>query len=94
MTWVVAIPFLCKILLRFVKQRVASTDAAGESRGRLRTMPSREEETPPLWWGKIAYIIQFSDGEISNECRVFVALITRFFGDYSEIIVSAGRKIQ
>ena len=23
-----------------------------ESRGGLHTMPSREEETPPLWWGK------------------------------------------
>ena len=70
--------FCVKILLRFPHLRVASTDAAGKSRGRLRTMPSREEETPPLWWGKIAYIIQFSRSEKSNECRVFVALITRF----------------
>ncbi len=23
-----------------------------ESRGCLHTLPSREEETPPLWWGK------------------------------------------
>ena len=30
-----------------------------ESRGGLHTMPSREEETPPLWWGKIAIVIQF-----------------------------------
>ena len=30
-----------------------------ESRGGLHTMPSREEETPPLWWGKITLVIQF-----------------------------------
>ena len=46
-------------MLRFCRLRPASTDAAEREQRGLHTMPSREEETPPLWWGKIAIVIQF-----------------------------------
>ena len=45
--------------LRFLGLRPASTDAASEGRECLHALPSREEEKPPLWWVKIALVIQF-----------------------------------